>query len=414
MNTFNVKLSLFLNYFLFGLLLNSVGTVILQSQRYFNVSESAASVLEGYKDISIALVSFFVASFVIKIGYKKSMQIGLALVAVACLLMASVQSYWSVKLLFALTGASFALIKISIFAVIGLIAKDQKDHASIMNFVESTFMVGILSGYFAFSYMINDSDPNSSSWFNVYYIFSALYVLAFLLLSKVKINESEIKTVKSEDKSKSSFAEMLKLLLLPVIASFLICAFFYVLIEQSIMSWLPTFNSKVLGIPSSFSVLMAGLMAGSTALGRFIFGFVSKRISWIYLLSFCILIEIVMVAITLPLAENATSTVIETWTDIPLVAYLFPLIGFFLAPIYPMINSVLLASLPKSKHASMSGLIVVFSALGGTIGSLLTGLIFQYYGGLTAFYFSIAPSCCLLTLLLIYYRYQRKLVPLSE
>ena len=67
------------------------------------------------------------------------------------------------------------------------------------------------------------------------------------------------------------------------------------------------------------------------------------------------------------------------------------MIGFCLAPIYPAINSVILSALPKVQHAPMSGLIVVFSALGGTTGSLLTGYLFEHFGGQKAFYFSLIP-----------------------
>ena len=40
----------------------------------------------------------------------------------------------------------------------------------------------------------------------------------------------------------------------------------------------------------------------------------------------------------------------------------------------------------------MSGLIIIFSALGGTTGSIITGHIFESYGGKTAFYFSLDPN----------------------
>ncbi len=50
MNRWLVKISLFVNYFVFAILLNSVGTVILQVQNTYGVSESSASVLEAFKD----------------------------------------------------------------------------------------------------------------------------------------------------------------------------------------------------------------------------------------------------------------------------------------------------------------------------------------------------------------------------
>ena len=41
MNTTKIKLSLFLNYFVFAILLNSVGTVILQVQNNYGVTKGA-------------------------------------------------------------------------------------------------------------------------------------------------------------------------------------------------------------------------------------------------------------------------------------------------------------------------------------------------------------------------------------
>jgi fucose permease len=93
---------------------------------------------------------------------------------------------------------------------------------------------------------------------------------------------------------------------------------------------------------------------------------------------------------------------------LPFAAYIFPLIGLFLAPVYPTINSTILSSLPKKKHGAMAGLIVVFSALGGTLGSITTGFIFQKYGGETAFYFSLIPMTVLIIALLIFRRIKNK------
>ena len=67
------KIALFLNYFVFAILLNSVGTVILQVQRNFDISKADASILEGFKDLPIAITSFLIASFLPKIRLKKSM-----------------------------------------------------------------------------------------------------------------------------------------------------------------------------------------------------------------------------------------------------------------------------------------------------------------------------------------------------
>jgi len=128
-----IKLSLFINYFVFAILLNSVGIVILKAQKVYGVDEVAASTLELFKDMPIAIVSFLVASFLPRIGYKKAMLIGLGIVAVACIAMYFGNSFWSAKLLFASVGISFALIKVSVYSVIGLVTNNEREHNSLMS-----------------------------------------------------------------------------------------------------------------------------------------------------------------------------------------------------------------------------------------------------------------------------------------
>lgn len=408
MSALKIKLSLFLNYFVFAILLNSVGTVILQVQNNFDISKGSASTLEAFKDLSIAIASFLIASFVVRIGYKKAMLFALAAVAGMCLIMPSVSSFLMTKLLFATVGVSFALIKVSVFATIGLITKSKKEHLSLMSFLESFFMVGVLAGYFIFSAFVNNDDPKSTGWFSVYYIIAGLSIAAFLLLLSTNMDESPVQKAElAEVKSLGDdFVGMLKLIILPLVLVFIFCAFFYVLIEQSIMSWLPTFNKDVLKLSTSLSIQMASIMSASIALGRFLAGVILRKIDWLIFLVACLLAAAALVLVTVPLTNNVSSTPVNSLSDIPLVAFAFPLIGLFLAPIYPAINSVILSNLPAHKHASMSGLIVVFSALGGTTGSIITGHIFETFGGQKAFYFSLIPVAILIILLFIFKKIQ--------
>lgn len=408
MSNFRIKLSLFLNYFVFAILLNSVGTVILQVQNNFDITKGAASVLEAFKDLSIAITSFIIASYVAKIGYKRTMLIALALVSVMCMMMPTIKSFVTTKLLFASVGIGFALVKVTVFSTITLVTKSDKEHLSLMSFLESFFMVGILCGNFFFGSFVDNENPKSTEWFNAYYILGAVAIIAFLLLLSTKLDESQIKKAEATKTAADDFADMLKLIVVPLVLVFIFSAFFYVLIEQSIMSWLPTFNKDVLKLSTSLSIQMASILSASIALGRFLAGVVLRKIDWLYVLLICLVAAGVIVCITVPLTKNISGAAVNSLADVPLVAYLFPLIGLFLAPIYPAINSVILSNLPAHKHPAMSGLIVVFSALGGTTGSIITGHIFDAYGGQTAFYFSLAPICILIVLLFFFKRLQTK------
>ena len=403
-----VKLSLLLNYFVFAILLNSVGTVILQAQNNYGVSESEVSVLEAFKDLSIALVSFLVASYATRIGYKRAMLIALAVVTAACLLMPQVPAFWTTKLLFAATGASFALIKVSVYATIGLITDDSAEHASFMNFLESFFMVGVLVGYFLFSAFVDDANPQSANWLTVYYILAGIALLAFVLLLTTPLDESGVRQATGNSLT-DDLAAMFRLAVTPVVLVFIGCAFTYVLMEQGIMSWLPTFNSKILHLPTSLSIQMASVLAASTALGRFLAGFILRRLAWYWVLTSCLIISAGLVPLALPLAAQVTANQVVTgWGDAPVAAFVFPIIGLFIAPIYPAINSVILTRLPLHQHGPMAGLIVVFSALGGTTGSIVTGHVFERFGGQTAFYFSLIPIGLLLMLLTVFWRISKK------
>ncbi|HJW30753.1 MAG TPA: MFS transporter, partial [Saprospiraceae bacterium] len=408
MNQWRIKLSLLINYFVFAILLNSVGTVILMVQRNFGISPGSASLLEGFKDFPIAITSFLVASFLVRIGYKRSMLIGLGLVTGICLVMPSIPHFWMTKLLFLTIGVSFALIKVSVFATIGLISNDQKEHLSFMNFLESFFMVGVLSGYFIFSGFIQDNDPADKSWLHVYYLLAGLSSLAFVLLLTTPINESAVnKEIKSS--LGEEFLAMIKLMALPLVVVFIVSIFLYVLIEQSIMSWLPTFNKDVLKLPTILSVQMASILAGSQALGRFTAGFVLKKIYWYYVVCVTLVIAAALVLICMPMAKAAVGHEVAGWSTAPVAAFIFPLIGFCLAPVYPAVNSVMLSTLPKHQHGPMSGLIVVFSALGGTIGSIITGHLFEWFGGQKAFYFSLVPITLIMVALYFFNRRTRQL-----
>jgi len=403
MSRWLVKVSLFLNYFVFAILLNSVGTVILQVQNTYGVSESSASVLEAFKDLPIAITSFIIASFIVRIGYRRAMLFALGFITLVALIMPHLPTFWMTKAMFAATGVGFALVKVSVFATLGLVTDSDKEHVSLMNFLESFFMVGVLSGYFIFSAFVDDADPSSLGWLNVYYVLAAMSVAAFVLLYFARIDEHAAHVGEPESLV-DEFTDMLKLCIRPLVLVFIISAFLYVLIEQSIMSWLPTFNSRILNLAPSISIQMASILAASTALGRFSAGMLLKHFDWLKVLIIGLVSAAALVLVALPLAGNDGGAVISTWAAAPLAAFVFPLIGFLIAPVYPAINSVILSALPKHQHGAMAGLIVVFSALGGTSGSIITGNLFQVFGGRTAFYFSLLPIALIIVALVFFKR----------
>ncbi len=201
---------------------------------------------------------------------------------------------------------------------------------------------------------------------------------------------------------------MLALIRFPLVLIFIFSAFLYVLIEQSIQTWLPTFNKSILQLPNAISVQIVSIFAGAIAFGRIASGYFIKKFSWMKVLTTVILCGMLLVVLVLPITSGIEIGSVQNWTDVPLAGFLLPMIGLFLGPIYPALNSSILSVLPKHRQSAMSGLIVIFSALGGTTGSLITGYIFGAFSGQTAFYFSLVPMGILFTVLFFYSNLRKK------
>jgi len=199
------------------------------------------------------------------------------------------------------------------------------------------------------------------------------------------------------------------LLVVPLVLVFILSAFFFVMIEQGIMTWLPRFNEKIFSFSEKLSVQMASILAISLALGRFIAGWVSKKIAWEKIVIVCAIASIIILLSVLPqLVQNGDAIELSNLSDIPKLGFVLPLIGLFIAPIYPLLNSTVLSHLPKKLHSPMSGLIIIFSALGGTLGSRIVGELFESIGGVNAFYFLIIPIILLIISVIIINRLIKK------
>lgn len=387
-----------LTYALLGILMNSVGVVILQSILHLGATKVGASSLEGCKDISVVVASFFLATRVAAFGLRRALIAVLGVMAIACLAASFASEFVAMQALFVVTGLAFGVAKVATYSTIGVLAKDPQDHAGITGTVEGVFMVGVLAGAWIFGAFIGDgSDP--VGWLRVYWLLSGACAVIALAWFTVPFDERAARTQDGEEAA--GIGQMLRLALLPATVAALAGLFFYVLIEQGVGTWLPTFNAQVLHLPAAMSVQMSSIYVGAIALGRLVSGVVLRRVDWPPVLLACLAGAALLVLGTLPLTAGLSPRAIGGWGDAPLAAWLFPMIGFFLAPIYPTICSVVLSSLPRHQHPAMTGLIVVFSALGGTLGSFITGLLFSSLPGGTAFYFVLAPIAVVALVLVV-------------
>lgn len=392
-----IRVSLALNFVVFAILLNTVGIVIKRVIDDYRVNEATAASLEAFKDLSIAAASFVLASYIPRIGYRRSMLAGLLAVTLASMLVAVVAGFWVTPVLYMTIGASFALMKGSVYSTVGLIARDQGEHTALMNVLEGTFQVGALVGPLFFSFVLGAGH----SWRATYWIIAAVSALAFALLLATSLDEREVETHLEQ----AGFVEMLKLLRLPMVWVFVLCAWLYVMIEQSFGTWLPTFHERIFGLAPALAAGLLSLYAGSIALSRFVMGYLSRRLAWLPVqLALLAGAFALTLAVLLSTADYRSEAKASSWSEAPVLALAFSCMGFFIGPIYPTIVSIVLTRLEKARHPAMTGLIIVFSALGGTTGSFVVGFISRSLSTHDAFFYPLVPMALLGLLLVPYHR----------
>src|SRR5947208_3029287 len=223
------------------------------------------------------------------------MLMALALVFFGCLGMYWGNSFTSVRILFACVGVSFAVIKVSVYSMIGLITNDDKEHKSVLTSIESFFMIGIAAGFVVFPLFYSDTNPDA--WLRIYLLLAVLIAISFFILLFANFN---IKYEIPGNSITDDFKEMIKLLKRPLVLVFAVAAFMYVMMEQGIMSWLPTFNEKVLHLPEKTSIYMAVTLMLSIALGRYVSSLLVKKISWLTILGSCLICAALIVLFALP------------------------------------------------------------------------------------------------------------------
>jgi MFS transporter, FHS family, glucose/mannose:H+ symporter len=254
-----------------------------------------------------------------------------------------------------------------------------------------------------FGHFIDSANPASQSWLQVYWLLAGLCAFTFVLVWSTPFDESRAALPEGRSR-REDFLAMLRLFFKPLVCVFVITAFLYVLIEQSVGTWLPTFNNEILKLPAAMSVEVTSIFAGCLAIGRLSAGVLMRKLNWYPVMTACVLGMGAMVLLALPLTHDVVADPAITWSSAPIATFLFPLIGLFMAPIYPGINSVMLSSLPQNQHSSMTGLLVIFSALGGTTGSLITGYVFGNFNGHFAFYLTLVPITLVLVTMALFRR----------
>ncbi|NIF06058.1 MFS transporter [Chryseobacterium sp. Tr-659] len=372
-----ISLPLKLTFLIFSMVLNCMGLIILQLADE-KITYGELGFLESFKDLPIAFISLFAVGFINKTGTKKALIAALTIVGFCSCLLPFIEVFWFYKLWFAIIGACFALGKICVFGIIRNNISDEKSLAKTMNNVEASFMIGIFVVNTGFGWLI--SSRFSEFWKFGFLLIAVLSAVTIFLLSKINISEAK------PLENKSVFSE-LSVFTTPSVALFLGVVFFIVFVEQGFNSWLPSFYKNHLKVNSFFALQATSFLSLFSYAGRTVTANIIRRFSLpgYYISCMTLIIAVLVMIVGIQYFDSE---------DSKLLLFLFPVIGLFLSPLYPVINSRMIAQVDKEKVNLFTSLIVIFSSLGSSVSSIIMAILFGKQ--LLSFYPLYILSCVIL------------------
>jgi fucose permease len=144
---------------MFAMTTDSVGIIIPEIVKTFNLSLTAAGSFQYATMAGIAIAGFLLGHLADRYGRKRTIVIGLILFAAASYLFIAGNSFLFFSLLMGLSGVAIAIFKTGALALIGDISRSTAEHTSIMNTVEGFFGVGSIVGPLLLSQLLNHGVP---------------------------------------------------------------------------------------------------------------------------------------------------------------------------------------------------------------------------------------------------------------
>lgn len=385
----------YLMFMMFAMTSDSVGEIIKEVKREFDVSNTEASLMHSLFMIGIAFSGLFLGFLADKFGRKRTIILGLSLFALSCYLFLVGNSFEFILGLITLSGLAVGVFKTAALALIGDISRSTKEHTGTMNGAEAFFGVGAIIGPLIVAWMVREG----VDWKLLYVLAGGLCTLLILMAWKVDYPE-HVPTAKTH--KPVNFMSSLKLLKNPYAMGFSIGAFLYVAAESAIYVWMPSYLvCDAVNISDAFSCYTSGpekmlavyavsVFFSLRAVGRFVGIWMMQHFNW------ALVLMLFSLAITLCFMGGLLG-------GKSVALYLFPLTGIFMSVIYPTFNSKGICCFAKNEHGTVAGVILFFTAAGAAAGPFIMGMVSDANGGDAKYGFIVATgfSCILFIGLLL-------------
>ena len=360
----------------------------------FNLSLTLVALIPFAFFIAYGVMSIPAGMLLLKFKEKHLIVLAFIVIFFGAILFALFPSYLTALFSFFIIGCGMAVLQVVInpllrvtggeehFAMYAVFAQLVFGFASFLSplvytqLASETFFATDDSFFHALSTFLI---PKELPWISLYFLFSIISLFMILILAFSKFPKIELK---SNEKS-GALAVHIKLFKNKHIRLFFLAMICYVGAEQGIANWISQFlnvyhgiNPKVLGAATISDFW--GLMTLGGIIGLVLLRFFDSR--WI-LITFS---GFAMICLIVALFSTAKLALIA-----------FPLTGFFLSVMYPILFSLTLNSFTED-HGSISGILVT-GIIGGAILPLIVGWLGDAVGLRSAMCFLFIPLAFILS-----------------
>ena len=367
-----IVILILLTFFVISFLTNILGALNPNVSASYKLTETMAGFLPFAFFIAYGIMSIPSGFLVEKWGEKKMMILAFMFAFAGALLFAIAPQFNIYVISLFTIGAGMAALQVVINPLLRVSGGEE-------NFAFNSVLAQLIFGAASFispkmySYFVTNIDqgntqkpfielmtglvPEQMSWVSVYWVFAVVGILMIVVILVIKFPKVELQ----EDEkvgSKESYRELFKN---KYVILFFLGIFCYVGTEQGISYWMSKFLNNYHGVdPDTTGANAVAYFWGLMTIGGIIGLVLMKLFDSKQILKWFTILAMVCVAAGLFGGEQ-----ISLWA--------FPISGFFLSVMYPVIVSLGLNSVSKH-HGSFAGILMTGIAGGAVVQILIGGL----------------------------------------
>ena len=397
-----LKLAIFMTVCSLSMFACTLSTFIMQAVAYYHVSATSAGTLESYQNLSMIVFILGLFSFILKLGYRRSLMVIISLMVVIAILMPILDSYIMLKIYLVGLGLVFVAMKVVLYSTVPLVVKNESEQAMVLTLMEVFWALASLVGMWVMAHFMQ-----TSNWLAFTWVFAAFGAITVLVWKFTPLEESAI-AKESQVSFRQQLRDIARICNNRYLAAVIIVSFFASMVEMGLGAWLPGFYKQALALPDFLSVKIASFALAATLAGRVTVVGLLKFLSWgkaLFLYYASGLAVLVYALFNITVVNNS----ITMLSQVPFSALMLAIFAFFLAPSTPLLNSSILARTAKEKHVLLMTVLTIIFALASSIGARLIGQLIDHFGIVNGFKIAtIIPLALLVILVLPYEKFIHK------